>query len=63
MAPRAHTKVTLGYTTLKAILLNPPHTIVMRLHGRGNYVVILIPATADLLGFLEVAGWPVVVAN
>ncbi len=52
MAPRAHPKVTLslGYITLKALLLYPPHTIVVRLHGRDKYVVILIQETADLLG-------------
>ncbi len=30
--------------------LYPPHAIVMRLHGRDSYVVILIPETANLLG-------------
>ncbi len=59
MAPRAHPKdhpiIALGYFTLKALLLYPPHAIVMRLHGRDSYVVILIRETADLLG-CRVAG-------
>ncbi len=40
----------LGYLTLKALLLYPPHAIVLRLHGHESYAVILIPETADLLG-------------
>ncbi len=40
----------LGYFTLKALLLYPPHAIIMRLHVRDSYVVILIPETADILG-------------
>ncbi len=56
MAPRAHPRIALGYFTLKALLLYPPHAIVMRLHGRDNYVVILMLETADLLGCREVAG-------
>ncbi len=36
---------------LKDIIALPPHAIVMRLRGRdASYVVIIIPATADLLG-------------
>ncbi len=56
MAPRDHPRIALGYFTLKALLLYPPHAIVMRLHGRDSYVVILTPETADLLGCREVTG-------
>ncbi len=49
-SPKGHPRIALGYFTLKALLLYPPHAIVMRLHGRDSYVVILIPGTADLLG-------------
>ncbi len=45
-----HPKIALGYFALKVLLLYPPHAIVLRLHGCGSYVVILIPETADLLG-------------
>ncbi len=45
-----HPSIALDYFTLKALLLYPPHAIVMRLHGRDSYVVIPIPETADLLG-------------
>ncbi len=45
-----HLKIALGYFALKVLLLYPPHAIVMRLHGCGSYVVILIPETEDLLG-------------
>ncbi len=54
IASRAHPKVTLEHRL--ALLFYPPHAILMRLHGRGSYVVILIPETADLLGLREVAG-------
>ncbi len=40
----------LGYFTLKALLLYPPHAIGVRLHVRDSYVLIFIPETADLLG-------------
>ncbi len=39
-------RIALGYFTLKAFLLYPPHAILMRLSGRDSYVVILIPETA-----------------
>ncbi len=42
--------MALGYFTLKALLLYPPHAIVMKLYGRDSYVVILILETAGLLG-------------
>ncbi len=45
-----HRRIALGYLTLKALLLYPPHAKVMRLHERDSYVAILIPETADLLG-------------
>ncbi len=48
--PEGHPRIALDYFTLKALLLYPPHAIVMRLHGCDSYVVILIPETADLLG-------------
>ncbi len=48
--PEGHPRITLGYFTLKALLFYPPHAIVMRLHGRDSYVVILVPDMADLLG-------------
>ncbi len=54
--PKGHPKIVLGYFTLKALLLYRPHAIVMRLHGRDSYVVILILEMADLLGCREVAG-------
>ncbi len=44
-----HPRIALGCFTLEALLLYPPHAIVMRLHGRDSYVVILILETADLL--------------
>ncbi len=44
------TRRSLGYFTLKTLPLYPPHAIVMRLHGRDSYVVILMPAMADLRG-------------
>ncbi len=31
-APRAHPRIALGYFSLKALLLYPPHVVVMRLH-------------------------------
>ncbi len=34
-----HPRIALSYFTLKALLLYPPHAIVMRLHGRDSYVV------------------------
>ncbi len=46
-SPEAHPRIALGYFTLKALLLYPPHAIVMRLHGRDSYVVIVILETAD----------------
>ncbi len=52
MAPR----IDLDYFTLKALLLFPPHAILMRLHGRDSCIVILEPEAADLLGLGEVAG-------
>ncbi len=43
--------MALGYFTLKALLLYPPHAIVLRLHECDvSYGVILIPETVDLLG-------------
>ncbi len=48
--------MALDYFTLNTLLIYPPHAIVMRLHGRDIYVVILIPETADLLVYREVAG-------
>ncbi len=45
-----HPRIALDYFYLKALLLYPPHAIVIRLHGHGSYVVVLIPETADLLG-------------
>ncbi len=45
-----HPRIALGYFTLQALLLHPPHAIVMGLHGRDSYVVILVPETVDLLG-------------
>ncbi len=50
VAAEGHPRIALGFFTLKALLLFPPHAIVMRLHVRDSYVVILIPETADLLG-------------
>ncbi len=47
---RSHPRIALGYFTLKALLLYPPHAILMRLHERDSYVAILILETADLLG-------------
>ncbi len=47
-----HPRIALSYFTLKALLLYPPHTIVMRLHGRDSNIVSIIPETADLLGLL-----------
>ncbi len=32
MAPGAHPRIALGYFSLKALLLYPPHVVVMRLH-------------------------------
>ncbi len=49
-SPEVHPRIVLGCFTLKTLLLYPPHAIVMRLHGRDSYVVILIPETMDLLG-------------
>ncbi len=49
-SPEGHPRIALGYFTLKALLVCPPHAIVMRLHGRDSYAVILIPGRADLLG-------------
>ncbi len=54
--PEGHPRITLGYFTLKALLLYLPHAIVTRLHGRDCDVVILVPDTTDLLGLWEVAG-------
>ncbi len=50
MAPRARPKGTLEQCLATWLLLYPPHAIVMRLQGLDSYVVILIPASADLLG-------------
>ncbi len=56
-SPVSHPRITLSYFTLKALLPDPPHAIVMWLHGRGvSYVVNLIRKKADLLGMWEVAG-------
>ncbi len=49
-SPESHPRTELGYFTLKALLLYALHAIVMGLHGRDIYVVILIPESADLLG-------------
>ncbi len=49
-SPEGHPRIVPFYITLKALLLCPPHAIVMRSHGRDGYVVILIPETVDLLG-------------
>ncbi len=49
-SPEGRPRIAIGYFILKALLLHPPHAIVMRLHGRDSYVVILISETADLLG-------------
>ncbi len=35
--------MALGYFNLKALLLYPPHAIVMRFRWHDNYVFILIP--------------------
>ncbi len=43
----SHPRIALSYFTLKALLLYPPHKIVM---SNNSYVVILISETADLLG-------------
>ncbi len=44
-------------STLKALLLYPPHTIVVRPYGHGvSYVFLLIPEPAGLLDLREVAG-------
>ncbi len=48
-SPPSHPRKAHGYVNIKALLLHPPHAIVMRLHGRDSYVVILIPETVDLL--------------
>ncbi len=44
---RSNPRIGLGYFTLKAVLLYPPHTPVKRLHGHDSYIVILIPETVD----------------
>ncbi len=31
-------------------LLYPPHAVIMRLHGRDSYIVVLTSETADFLG-------------
>ncbi len=49
-SPEVHPRIVLGCFTVKTLLLYLQHAIVMRLHGRESYVVILIPETADLLG-------------
>ncbi len=49
MALRAHPIKALVYFTLKALLLYPPHAVVMTLHGHDSFVVTLIKETADLL--------------
>ncbi len=52
-----YSRTRLGYFTIKALLLYPPHALVMRLHGRDvSYVVIFIQETADLSGLREVTG-------
>ncbi len=39
-----HSRIALGYFAFKALLLYPPHEIVMRLHGCGvSYVDIPTP--------------------
>ncbi len=50
MAPRVYPRIALGYFTLQALLLYPQHAIVMMLHMRGSYVVILIPEMTYLQG-------------
>ncbi len=50
-SPEDHSRIALGFVALKALLLYPPHAIILRLHGCDvSYVVILIPETVDLLG-------------
>ncbi len=50
-SPEGHSRKVLGYFNLNTTLLHPPHAILIRLNKRyGNYIVILIPETADLLG-------------
>ncbi len=61
MVVRDHPKFTvkkiLGYFTLKALLLYPPHAMLMRLHRRGvSYVVIFKPELSDLLALCELTG-------
>ncbi len=47
-------RIALGFFTLKALMLCPPHAIVMRLQGYDvSYVVTLSPETANLLGLQE----------
>ncbi len=46
-----HPRKAVGYFTVKALLLYPPHAIEMRLHGCDSYVVIFISETMDLLSF------------
>ncbi len=48
-SPERHLRMALGYFILKAFLLYPPPAMVVRLHGRDNYVDFLIPEMVDLL--------------
>ncbi len=54
-SPEGHPRIALGYFTLKALLLYPPHAIVMRLHGR---LLRCYPHTGNggFTGLCEVAG-------
>ncbi len=50
-APYGHPRIALDYLTLKALLIYPPHAIVMRMYGLDVcYVDILLPEAAVLLG-------------
>ncbi len=49
-SPEVQSRKVLGYFNLNATLLYPPHAIMIRLNKRyGNYIVMLIPETVDLL--------------
>ncbi len=51
VAVEGHPRIAHGVFTLKALLIYPPHAVVMRLHGCDvGYVVILILKAVDLLG-------------
>ncbi len=48
-SPEGHPRMALGYFLLKALLIYPPPAKVVRLHGRDNYVVILILEMVHIL--------------